>query len=150
MRRITAIAIALVVAGVGASAARAAAPRLILVDQCTLGRPLVLADWGGNGTLLVEWHSGRPVGPAALRGRPSFRLSFMWGQRWNDYVESGRPLRALRPSDTEFHGRFWPAWRGRPAVLEPGHGVLVGPHTATRAQLRILAAAGVPVRIRRC
>jgi len=130
-----------------ATTAMAAAPRLILVDQGGLERPVVLADWGKNGQFLVEWHRSRPVARASIRSRPSYRLSFMWGPFWSDFVPTEKALRALRASDTEFHGRFWPAWRGGPAVVDLGHGVLVGLRQATPIQLRILRRVGVPVRV---
>lgn len=139
---------AILAALVLATAASAAAPRLILVDQGGLERPIVLSAWTENHALLTEWYQGRPIQPRTLRGRPSFRLSFMWGPEWNAYVDSGKPLGAVRPSQTTFHGRFWPAVRDKPAVINPGHGVLVGPRTATRLQLRIFARHRVPIRIR--
>ena len=148
MRRVAVVCALLGFAGVTATTAVAAAPRLILVDQGGLARPIVLVDWRNNGTLLVEWHRARPASRASIRSRPSYRLSFMWGPFWSDFVPTEKALRALHASDTEFHGRFWPSWRGRPAVIDLGHGVLLGLRQATSIQLRILRRVGVPVRAR--
>ena len=151
-RRVRRFVVAIVVcalAGLTAATACAAAPRLILVDQGGLARPIVLADWSENLTFLIEWNLARPARNPPLRCRPAYRLSFMWGPEWNDYVDSGMPLRAIRPGDTDAHGRFWPAWRGSSALLDPGHGVLVGARVATAKQLRVLRRHGVPIRAAR-
>lgn len=148
MRRVAVAVVTVAVALVIATAAIAAAPRLILVDQGGLELPVVLADWSENGTFLSEWLRARPVAGRSLKGRPSYRLSFMWGPFWSDFVASRESLRAVRPSDTEFHGWFWPAWRGRPALVDPDHGVLVGARRATPTQLRILRRSGVPISVR--
>jgi hypothetical protein len=147
MRRALVAIVVVTLVGLTTATAFAAAPRLILVDRGGLSSPVVLADWSENGTLLTEWLVARPAPHARLRCRPAYRLSFMWGPEWSDYVDSGKPLRAIRPRDTEFHGRFWPAWRGRIALLDPGHGVLVGARVATSTQLRILRRHRVPVRV---
>jgi hypothetical protein len=148
MQRV-ALTVAIALVGlVAAGSVSAASPRLILVDQGGLKRPIVLANWDENGTLLSEWYRGRPLRRAILHGRPSFRLSFMWGPEWEDYVSQGQPLAALRASWTEFHGRFWPAVGSQPAVIDPGHGVLRGVRIATQTQLRILRRHHVRTRVR--
>jgi hypothetical protein len=149
MRRAIVVLVFVALVALSAPAALAAAPRLILVEGGGLSRPVVLADWSENLTFLTQWLEARPARRAHLRCRPAYRLSFMWGPEWNDYVDSGKPLRAIRPRDTDFHGRFWPAWRGRSAVLDPGHGVLVGARVATATQLRTLSRHGVPIRAAR-
>jgi hypothetical protein len=141
--------VAIVVAslvGLTAATAFAAAPRQILVDGGGLSGPIVLADWLENGTLLSEWKLAPPARNPQPRCRPAYRLSLMWGPEWNDHVDSGKPLRAIRPDGTEFHGRYWPAWRGRRALFTPGPGVVLGVKVATAKQLRILRRHGVPVR----
>ena len=144
------VAVAVVpLVGVTAASAPAAAPRLILVDRGGLSTPGVLADWSENLTFLIQWKLARPAPHPQLRCRPAYRLSFMWGPEWNDYVSSGKPLRAIRPNETEFHGRFWPAWRGRRALFTPGPGVVLGVKVATAKQLRILRRHGVPVLVPR-
>ena len=147
MRRLVVACSMIALAGAIATTAMAAAPRLILVDQGGLERPIVLTDWGNNGTFLVEWHRARPASNERIRSRPSYRISFMWGPFWSDFVPTKKALRALRASDTDVHGRFWPAWRSRPAVVDLGHGVFVGLRQATPTQLRILRRVGVPVRV---
>jgi hypothetical protein len=146
MRRAVVVIVVVVLGGLAVAAAHGAAPRLILVDRGGLAQPKVLSNWSENLTFLTQWLQARPVRNVPPHCRPAFRLSFMWGPEWNDYVDSGKPLRAVRPRETEFHGRFWPAWRGRAALLDPGHGVLVGARVATATQLRILRRHGVPVR----
>jgi hypothetical protein len=149
MRRAAVVTVIAALAGLMTATAYGAAPRLILVDRGGLAKPVVLADWSENGTLLSQWLLAHPARDPRLRCRPALRLSFMWGPEWNDYVDSGMSLGAIRPRDTEFHGRFWPAWRGRRALFDPGHGVLVGARVATTTQLRILQRHGVPVRAAR-
>jgi hypothetical protein len=147
VRRAIIVILVALLGGVTAASAFAAAPRLILVDRGGLSRPIVLADWSENGTLLTEWLRAHPTSHARIRCRPAYRLSFMWGPEWNENVDSGKPFRAIRPRDTDAHGRFWPAWRGHSALLDPGHGVLLGARVATPTQLRILRRHGVPVRV---
>ncbi len=149
MRRVLVATVVAALAGFAAATAYGAAPRVILVDRGALPRPMVLANWSENLTFLIQWKLARPARHPPLRCRPAYRLSFMWGPEWNDYVDSGKPLRAIRPRDTTFHGRFWPAWRGSRALLDPGHGVLVGARVATAKQLRILRRHGLPVRASR-
>ena len=146
MRRVVVAIVVVALVGLTTATAFAAAPRLILVDRGGLSRPIVLTDWFENGTLLSEWKLARPARHTRLRCRPAYRLSFLWGPEWNDYVSSGKPLRALRPRETEFHGRFWPAWRGTKALFTPGPGVVLGVKVATSKQLRILRRHGVRVR----
>jgi hypothetical protein len=106
-RAIVAVVASLV--GMTATTASSAAPRLIVVDGGGLSRPIVLADWFENGTLLSQWKLAQPARHPQLRCRPAFRLYFLWGPEWNDYVASRKPLHAIRPSEAGFHGRFWPA-----------------------------------------
>jgi hypothetical protein len=108
---------------------------------------LVLADWWDNLSVV----QGAAIAPVAVRpsqARPSFRLSFFWGPEWSHYIDSGKPLGALRPSQTPYHGRFWPAVGRLPAIVDVGHGANVGPRRATTKMLRVLVRNGVPVRCR--
>jgi hypothetical protein len=146
MRRAVVVIVVASLVGLTTATAFAAAPRLILVDGGGLSRPIVLADWSENGTLLSAWKLAQPARNPQLRCRPAYRLSFLWGPEWNDYVASRKPLHAIRPSDTAFHGRFWPAWRGRTALFTPGPGVVLGVKVATAKQLRILRRHGLPGR----
>jgi hypothetical protein len=138
--------IAGVLALTGVSAAEAAAPRLILVSGPPLVRPIVISDWSDNGVFFSEVAYSIPVGRRGLAARPSFRLSFFWDQRWSDYVAEGRSLRAVCPCQTPYRGRFWPAYRSAPAVVDLGHGYYAGTKLATGKLLGVLRRHRVPVR----
>jgi hypothetical protein len=134
-----------VVAAVGASTADAAAPRVILVSGPPLQRPIVISNWSENGAFFSAAAHSIGTRRPGLTARPSFRLSFFWGPGWNEYVDSGGSLRAICPCQTQYHGRFWPAYRTAPAVIDLGHGYYTGARLAPGKVLGILRRHGVPV-----
>jgi hypothetical protein len=130
------------VALVLAAPAQAAAPRYILVSGPALARPVLLPSWNENGALLAALvHAPRVTGRVArgLTRRPRLDLALFWG-----WPERPRPT---RPSQANQHGWFYPARRGRPAVVDVlVNGVRV-PRIVPARPLRILARHGVPTRI---
>jgi hypothetical protein len=106
----------------------------------------VISDWGRILIVVTEVAGARALKSSVLRGRPSLRLSLFWGPRWNEYLGAGNSPARLRPADADQHGRFYPAWHGRPAAIDlPWAGQW--PRLVSQRALRILARFGVPVRL---
>lgn len=130
-------------AGLLALPASAAVPRLLMFTGKPLEKPVVLSDWHE----IARFQQAILISPAAaarqMRGRPWLRISLFWGPQWNDYLGRDRPLSALRPRDANGFGRFYPAWRGRPAVVDLGFAEH-GPTLASHRALAILERHGVP------
>jgi hypothetical protein len=135
---IGAVAVALVLA----SSVEAAAPRYILVSGPGLARPVLLANWVENRTLLLAVAGAPRAKKETVRrlpGRPRLRLGFFWG--WADMP---RPTRQGQASQS---GWFYPIWRSEAAVLDlMVDGVRV-PRIAPIRVLRIFARHGVPIRV---
>lgn len=117
-----------------------------MFDGRPLARPVVISDWREIARFQQAVLTSPSVGPRALAGRPSLRISLFWGPGWNDYVDQHRPLSRLRPRDADTFGRFYPAWRGRPAVVDLSY-VEHGPKRASPVALAILRHYRIPIRI---
>jgi hypothetical protein len=130
------------VALVLASTVEAAAPRYILLSGPGLARPVLLANWEENGTLLaalVNAPRARGETVRRLSKRPRLRLGLFWGS-----PEGRRPT---RQSQANQKGWFYPTWRLQPAVIDLRvNGVRV-PRIAPIRILRIFARHGVPTRL---
>jgi hypothetical protein len=137
-----AIALGVVGAAIAlATPASAAAPNYILVSGRALAHPVLLADWNENADFLLALaNAPRASSTVArtLRNRPRLDLAEFWG--W-----SRRP-RPRRAADANQHGTFYPAYRGRVAVITITVNGLTAPRIAPRKALRILARHGVPIR----
>lgn len=124
-----------------ASTAGAAAPRYIMVSGPSLAKPIVLANWRENGTLLSALVNARRAGGETVRlltKRPRLRLGLFWG--WS---EKPRPS---RPGQANQTGWFYPTWRSQPSVIDLlVNGVRV-PRLAPVRVLRVFARHGVPTR----
>jgi hypothetical protein len=130
----------------GASAAEAAAPRIIIVSGPPLSHQVAISDWGRIATILWSDPAASPIPRRQLADRPRLRVSMFWGPQWSEYLSSGRPVTALRPRQADQFGWFYPAWRGRPALIDlPWVGGWPRPQS-TRA-LAILRRYGVPIRL---
>jgi hypothetical protein len=84
-----------------------------------------------------------------LKGRPHFRLAFFWGPEWAQYVDSGKPLTALRPEQGNQQGRFYPAVGSQGPVLTLDDSP--SPTTVRRldqAGVSVLSIHGIPRSIR--
>jgi hypothetical protein len=130
-----AIAVALVLA----PAVEAAAPRYILVSGPGIARPILLANWGENGTLLAALVTApRARGQVVRRlgQRPRLRLGLFWG-----WPEERRPT---RPSLANQKGWFYPIWRSQPAVVDLLVNGVRFPRIAPIRVLNILSRHGVP------
>jgi hypothetical protein len=127
------------VALVLATAVEAAAPRYILVSGPGLARPVLLANWEENGTLLaalVKASRARAETVRRLSKRPRLRLGLFWG-----WPEGRRPT---QPSQANQKGWFYPIWRSQPAVIDLlVNGVRV-PRIAPIRVLNIFSRHGVP------
>lgn len=139
--------LALVAAGfaaclVVAAPAQAAAPRILIISGKPLRHQVVISDWPNIATITRSSPGMRPTPRRQLADRPHMTISMFWGPQWSDYLRSGKPATALRPKQADQVGRFYPAWRGRPAVLDlPWAG---WPQRATAKALAILHRSGVP------
>jgi hypothetical protein len=139
LARISILIAVVLVAGMVAVSARAAAPRYILVSGPGLQRPATLGNWTENLTFLTSLlHAGRPTS-GWQHNRPRYDLALLWGV-------PAKPV-PTRPSEASQHGWFYPATGGRRAVVKMRVSGKDFPRVATPETLRILARHGVPTRI---
>jgi hypothetical protein len=132
----------------GASVAEAAAPRIIIISGPPLGHQVVISDWPRIAMIVSSSPVPSPIPRRQLADRPRLRVSMFWGPQWNEYVSSGRRVSALRPRQADQFGWLYPAWRGRPAVIDlPWAGPW--PRAVSTEALTILRRYGVPIRLRR-
>jgi hypothetical protein len=124
--------------------AQAAAPRIVIFSGKPLAGQVVIANWTAIFRIVEPVASAPTVQRAQLGRRPHLKLSMFWGQRWIDYLASGRRAAALRPHDADQHGSFYPAWHGRPAAIDlPWAGRW--PRVVPTRALATLKRYGIPV-----
>lgn len=147
MKRVFVVSLlALTVGASIVSVAQAAAPRILIVSGKPLARQVVISDWEKIFVVVQEIASARPAPRAQLAGRPRLTVSMFWGPRWNEYLDSGKPASALRPRHADQYGSFYPAWRGRRAMIDlPWAGRW--PRPVHAKALTILRQHGVPTRL---
>ncbi len=118
MKRVVAIAIAVaLMAIISADPADASEPRIIIVSGKPLTHEVVISNWNVIATMVRSVVNGRVDRTDPLSGRPRLKVSMFWGGRWLQYMNRGKPPSALRPQQANQFGSFYPAWRGRPAVM---------------------------------
>src|SRR6266849_8848756 len=125
-----------------ASPVRAAAPNYILVSGTGLARPVLLADWAENLTLLHAMAGSPRATGTSVKGltrRPSLDLAEFWG--W-----SGLP-RPTRASQANQHGRFYPAHGTKPAVIVVMVNGAMYPRLVPAKVLRIFASRDIPLHL---
>lgn len=150
--RILRVAIAAMVAAavLTAGAADAAAPRIVIFSGKPLAQPIVISAWKAIFRVFEELVPARArVAPRAdLAGRPRLKVSMFWGPRWIDYLREGKRSSTLRPRQADQFGSFYPAWRGRDALIDvsgSGQSRRVVPPRA----LAVLRQFRVPTQLRR-
>jgi hypothetical protein len=146
-RVVVALSLIVLGAGVATGAAQAAAPRILIVSGSPLPRQVVISNWNSIFRVVEQLAAnGRPAPRSQLAGRPRLRVSMFWGPQWNDYLRSGHSPALLRPRQADQHGSFYPAYRGRPAVIDlPWAGAW--PRIVPASGLAILVRYRVPVRL---
>ena len=148
---LSAIAVALAALGlVGAAPAQhagvdaqAAAPPYIMVSGPRLAKPALLSDWSENLVLLTATDASPLAKPAdllSLSRRPRYDLALFWG--WP--LDSPPPAKAR---DASAHGSFYPAYKGRPAVIRIKTNGEDDARVASARVLKIFAKHGVPTRL---
>ena len=149
--RILSVAIATNVAAAAlfAGSAHAAAPRIIIFSGKPLAQPVVISDWQAIFRVFEQLVPARArVAPRAeLAGRPRLKVSMFWGPRWIDYLHEGKRASALRPGQADQSGSFYPAWRGRGALIDLS-GAGQSPRVVPPEALAILKRCGVPTGVR--
>lgn len=148
--RLLSVAIATIVAAaaLGAGVADAAAPRIVIFSGKPLGHPVVISDWqaiSGVFEQLVPAYA-RVAPRAELAGRPRLRVSMFWGPRWIDYLREGKRASALRPGQADQFGSFYPAWRGRAALIDLS-GAGRSPRVVPSKAIAVLKRFGVPTKL---
>lgn len=148
--RTLSVAIATVVAAavLTAGAAHAAAPRIVIFSGGPIAHQVVISDWEAVFRVVEQIVPARAhVAPRAkLAGRPRVKVSMFWGPRWNDYLAQGKRASALRPGQADQSGSFYPAWRGRPALIDlPWAGQW--PRVVPSKALAVLKRFGVPTKL---
>ena len=150
--RILSVAIATIVAtaALTAGVADAAAPRIVIFSGKPLTQPIVISDWQAIFRVFEQLVPARArVAPRAeLAGRPRLKVSMFWGPRWIDYLREDKRASALRPRQADQFGSFYPAWRGRGALIDlSGSGQ--SPRVVPSKALAVLRQFGVPTKLRR-
>ena len=129
--------------GVLDTLAVAAAPPYIMVSGPRLAKPVLLANWEENLTLLSAVEASPRAKTADLRGlgtRPRLDLALFWG--WS--LDSPPPTKA---SDASAHGTFYPAYKGQPALIRMKTNGVDSTRVAPAKVLRIFAKHGIPTRM---
>jgi hypothetical protein len=129
---------------VSATAASAAAPRIVIFSGGPLERQIVVSDWRAIFAVTQSMVAARAAAPAQVAHRPSLRVSMFWGPGWNEYLREGKDPKALRPGQSDQTGRFYPAYHDRPALMDLGWADRWPRHVPPVA-LSLLKRFGVPV-----
>ena len=144
---VVALAAVAAAAAVGAGVARAAAPRIVIVSGKSLKHQIVISDWPSLASAFERTAGGRVARRTQLAHRPRLKVSMFWGPRWVAYMRKGKPASALRPRQADQFGTFYPAWRGRQALIDlPWAGRW--PRAVPAKALATLRRFGVPTRLR--
>ena len=130
-----------------AGSAHAAAPRIVIFSGEPLAHQVVISDWPSIFRVVELLSPARVARRAELAGRPRLTVSMFWGPRWIDYLSNGKRASALRPGEADQFGRFYPAWRGRPALIDLGWAGR-WPRVVPPKALAILKRFGVPTKLR--
>ena len=129
-----------------AGAGRAAAPRILIVSGKPLPSQVAISDWPAILKLVEGVLPARAAPRAGLAGRPRLKISMFWGPRWIDYLKEGNRASALRPRQADQSGSFYPAWRGRPALIDLGWAGR-WPRVVPPNALAILERFGIPTKL---
>jgi hypothetical protein len=125
---------------------RFAAPEIMIFHGRGLAKPVAIASWQENQTILVsgerrinvDQSAGRSVTP--LRQRPYLEIALFWGTGWRQLAQSRGALDSLSPSRADQRGRYYPRHHGAAAQI-----VLNGvPRVLSDSALAILRRHGVP------
>lgn len=146
--RILFVAIATIAAAAALTAgvADAAAPRIVIFTGKPLAHQVVISDWEAVFRVVAQIAPARVAPRAKLAGRPRLKVSMFWGPRWIDYLAQGKRASALRPGQADQFGSFYPAWRGRPALIDlPWAGQW--PRVVPAKALLVLRRFGVPTKL---
>jgi hypothetical protein len=140
------VAVATIVAAgaLAADAAQAAAPRIVIFSGKPVAHQIVISDWQAIFRLVDQIAPARVVRRAEVAHRPRLKVSMYWGPRWSDYLNEGKRASALRPGQADQVGSFYPAFWGRPALIDlPWAGKW--PRLVPPKALAILKRFGVPI-----
>jgi hypothetical protein len=148
MRRFAvAVAVGVAAASVCVGVARAAAPRIVIVSGKPLAHRVVIANWSAIFAVVERVDNARVAPVGRLAGRPRLKVSMFWGPRWVAYMRQGKRASGLRPRQADQFGTFYPAWRGRAALIDlPWAGRW--PRIVPAKALATLERFGVPIRLR--
>jgi hypothetical protein len=133
-----------------------ASPRLIRIDGKLMDRPVVLSNWSENEDLIHAMTDVATVAASRLTGRACVAFTLYWDPKWNEYVNSGKPLEALTPAQGDQHGCFYPAVGDSAAVFlysaddKGSHGnsarIRGLARWVSQEGLGVLAKHGIPIR----
>jgi hypothetical protein len=143
-----AAALGLVLALASNFAVLAAWPSIIMVYGDGLPTPIFLSDSGENSALMSA-ATEADISNDELAGRRYFRLAFFWGNAWDEYVNSGKPVTELTAQQANQYGRYYPATAKAHAVLTfdsvPGPGALR--RSIKPEGVRVLSSHGIPANV---
>jgi len=126
---------------------RFAAPEIMLFHGRGLARPVAVATWQENHTILLEGERRVNVDPAGNRSalpldqRPYLDIALFWGNWWRPIAQNRTALDTLRASRANQTGRYYPRHRGAAAQI-----VLNGvPRPLSDSALAVLRRHGIPI-----
>jgi hypothetical protein len=95
-------------------------PEIIIFHGGVLTKPSAVATWDECQALLVNGNAGDKLTDETklhLGTRPRIELALFWGNAWRDVAQNPARLAALKPSEANQRGVFYPAIAGSPAVI---------------------------------
>lgn len=126
--------------------ASAAVPRILIFSGAPLHHQVVVSNWMTIFHVIEPSAAGPVASREALRHRPSIRVAMFWGPGWNEFIASGHDPHTLRSARADQFGRFYPRYRGAPALLDlPWAGRW--PRRVPPQALRLLKGLGIPVAV---
>jgi hypothetical protein len=143
MRRPCSPLFAILFLTIQATTVSAAAPHIMLLQGSLLDRPVVMADWQENHTIMRSLREEAAVKDEELAARPYLDVSLFWGPKWLDYKTQGGSVETLSHEQANQKARLYLARGDSPPLL-----VFQGkaPRSVGPEGVRVLIQHGIPVR----
>jgi len=124
------------------TAVNAAAPHIMLFQGSRLERPIVMADWQENHTVMGSLSEESAVKDRQITEREYLDVSLFWGPKWIEYKNRGWSVDALTQEQANQKARLYLASGDSPPILvfEGKAPRYVGPDG-----VQLLLKHGVPV-----
>lgn len=143
MRRPCSPLLAILILAVSATTVSAAAPQIMLFKGSLLDRPVAMADWKENHTVMASLSEEGTAKDEVLKDRQYIDVALFWGPKWLEYKANGGSVSGLTPEQANQQARLYVARGGSAPILvfEGKVPRYVGPEG-----VRVLEQHGLPVR----